>query len=85
MSPPTASHRIRVFIGCPRQWLRRRRIRFVLLFLLACLLTLGLETLAEHAIDSAKKTQPGFAPSVLELSGVYQTIVASGPGKPEAD
>ena len=82
MSPHPAWPRIRSFIGGPGHWRRRWRIRFVLLFLLACLLTLGLEALAEHAIDSASKTQPGFAPSVFELSGVYQTIVASGPAKP---
>jgi CHASE2 domain-containing protein len=65
-----------------RKW--RQRISFVIPFLLACLITLGLETLAEVLIEPP---QPGIAPSALapsvfELSGIYQRLVASGPRKP---
>jgi len=65
-----------------RKW--RQRISFVIPFLLACLITLGLETLAEQLIEPP---QPGvapseLAPSVFELSGIYQRLVASGPRKP---
>jgi CHASE2 domain-containing sensor protein len=68
------------FIARFSKW--RRKISFVVLFLTACLITLGLETLAEHAIESGDRKDPGLAPSVFELSGIYQRIVASGPRKP---
>jgi CHASE2 domain-containing sensor protein len=60
----------------------RRKISFVIFFLAACLITLGLETIAERAIESGDLKDPGLAPSVFELSGIYQRIVASGPRKP---
>jgi CHASE2 domain-containing sensor protein len=60
----------------------RRKISFLVLFLAACLITLGLETLAEHAIESGDQKDPGLAPSVFELSAIYQRIVSSGPRKP---
>jgi hypothetical protein len=58
-----------------------RKISFVIFFLAACLITLGLETIAERAIESGDQKDPGLAPSVFELSGIYQRIVASGPRK----
>jgi hypothetical protein len=48
----------------------RRKISFVIFFLAACLITLGLETIAERAIESGDRKDPGIAPSVFELSGV---------------
>ena len=72
-----------------RDWLQaslssRKWRHFVIPFLLACLITLGFEALAEYLIEPP---QPGvapsaFAPSVFELSGIYQRLVASGPRKP---
>jgi hypothetical protein len=55
----------------------RRKISFVIFFLAACLITLGLETIAERAIESGDRKDPGLAPSVFELSVIYQRIVAS--------
>jgi hypothetical protein len=55
----------------------RRKISFVIFFLAACVITLGLETIAERAIESGNRNDPGLAPSVFELSGAYQRVVAS--------
>ncbi|HEY2987461.1 MAG TPA: CHASE2 domain-containing protein [Candidatus Binatia bacterium] len=62
---------------------RQQQISFLVSFALACLITLGLEQLAEHAIESSGPENPGLAPSIFEISGIYQRIVAAGPRKPK--
>jgi CHASE2 domain-containing sensor protein len=63
-------------------FLSRRRISFAVYLLAACLITLTLEYVADKAIQSGSPSDPGLAPSVFEMSAIYQRVVASGPRKP---
>ncbi|MGH7769786.1 MAG: hypothetical protein ACREQP_20250, partial [Candidatus Binatia bacterium] len=60
----------------------RRQISFAIYLLAACLITLTLEYVADKAIQSSNPRDPGLAPSVFEMSAVYQRVVASGPRQP---
>lgn len=55
---------------------------FAVYLLAACLITLALEYVADNAIQSGNPRDPGLAPSVFEMSAIYQRVVASGPRKP---
>ena len=80
MSPHPAWPRIRNVFGGPGHWRHRRRIRFVLLFLLACLLTLGLEALAEHAGWYVNPSAIGMLALVIKFSELIFAKVPSAEG-----
>jgi CHASE2 domain-containing sensor protein len=73
------SRRLVLFIA---GFFSRRQISFAVYLLAACLITLTLEYFADNAIQSGNPGDPGLAPSVFEMSAIYQRVVASGPRKP---
>jgi CHASE2 domain-containing sensor protein len=73
---------VRRFISFLSGFLNRRQMSFAVYLLAACLITLALEYVADNAIQSGNPRDPGLAPSVFEMSAIYQRVVASGPRKP---
>lgn len=60
----------------------RRQISFAIYLLAACLITWTLENVADQAVQSGNPRDPGLAPSMFEMSAIYQRVVASGPRQP---
>lgn len=58
------------------------RRSFLLSFAVACTVAFVLDAISEHAIESGDLRGGAVAPTVLELTGVYQRVVASGPRQP---
>lgn len=62
--------------------LRRVRREFWIHFLSACILAFLLEQVADHAVNEDKNGDSVLAQSVLDIGGIYQQLVTTGPRKP---